>query len=283
MAWRSRAEETNRATKTVVASDAAFTAARSHVLCRTRSAVTLGRIATRTGMGSGKTIAAATRTAPPTVNSRSRSLIGKRSASSLQTMKRRGPNQLHEGVSCSGRSGRRTQTTIARPTVTRAQNAARPAAGRPPVLRLRPTSGGARFRSRRRLDDRHPHPVAEDRIAALSLALGGVHGEIGAAQEIGRIDLAGGDACDADGGVGPAGVAGDVERRVQGIEDALGDGGGLGLLRDVLHQDRELIPSEPRQGVVGPYRDAHPIGDLDEKGVPGSVAEAVVDGLEIVE
>ena len=51
----------------------------------------------------------------------------------------------------------------------------------------------------------------------------------------------------------------------------------------VLEQDCELVRAEARCRVVDPHRVDHPRGDLLQDLVAGRVAEAVVDGLEIVE
>ncbi len=52
---------------------------------------------------------------------------------------------------------------------------------------------------------------------------------------------------------------------------------------DVLEQHRELVAAEARQGVALAHARPDAASDLDQHLVAGGVAEAVVDGLEIVE
>ena len=54
-------------------------------------------------------------------------------------------------------------------------------------------------------------------------------------------------------------------------------------IADVLDQDGELVAAEPRDRVRRPHGFAQPGGDLLQHLVARGVAEAVVDGLEIVE
>lgn len=48
-------------------------------------------------------------------------------------------------------------------------------------------------------------------------------------------------------------------------------------------QDRELVPTEPRDGVAGAHRGLEPLGDLDQEPIARAVPERVVDDLEAVE
>ena len=75
----------------------------------------------------------------------------------------------------------------------------------------------------------------------------------------------------------------ELEWAAERVEDALG-----GLDRDlrivdVLEQDRELVAAEARGGVGGADARRHALGHLEQDPVAGRVAEAVVDGLEVVE
>jgi hypothetical protein len=121
----------------------------------------------------------------------------------------------------------------------------------------------------------HAHPEAA--------VLGGVHGDVGVAQQ--RLD------------VGPV-VAGhrdpdaglDVEGDPVGL-DATDEGGQrpgrelLGGLRalDARQQDGELVTAEPRDGVGAAHRAAQPFGHRLQHHVAVGVAERVVDLLEPVE
>ena len=70
---------------------------------------------------------------------------------------------------------------------------------------------------------------------------------------------------------------------MQGVEDPLGhldDGTGVG---GVLEEDGELVAAEPRRRVARAQAPSQPIGDRAEQLVAGTVAEAVVHELEVVE
>src|SRR5205085_1367456 len=65
----------------------------------------------------------------------------------------------------------------------------------------------------------------------------------------------------------------DAARQLRGAVRAL----------QVLEEDGELVAAEAGQGVGLPGAGAEPLGHADEELVSGAVAEAVVDGLEVVE
>ena len=67
------------------------------------------------------------------------------------------------------------------------------------------------------------------------------------------------------------------------LEQALGDLDDLRALRDALQQDGELVAAEARGRVHAAQGRAQAVGDADEQLVAGSVAQRVVDGLEVVE
>ena len=54
-------------------------------------------------------------------------------------------------------------------------------------------------------------------------------------------------------------------------------------VRRVVGQDRELVAAEAGHEVAVPDRAGDPLGDGDQQGVAGGVAEGVVDDLEVVE
>ena len=75
----------------------------------------------------------------------------------------------------------------------------------------------------------------------------------------------------------------ELERADERVEDALG---GLDRRLRVVHifeQDRELVAAEAGGGVGGPDARGDALSDLEQDPVAGGVAEAVVDGLEVVE
>ena len=123
----------------------------------------------------------------------------------------------------------------------------------------------------------------EDLVAALAVALGRVHRDVGVAQQV--LDDAVADLADrdADARLHVERLAGDLERLAHGGEHALGDLDRLRALADALEQDPELVAAEAGRGVAGAQAAAQALGDLDEQLVAGGVAERVVDRLEVVE
>ena len=66
-------------------------------------------------------------------------------------------------------------------------------------------------------------------------------------------------------------------------QQALADGAGIGHVGDIEQEDAELIAAETGGDVARPQARSEALGDDDEQLVAGGVAEAVVDGLEVVE
>ena len=127
------------------------------------------------------------------------------------------------------------------------------------------------------------HRRLEQLDAALAVGLGRVHGEVGVAEQlVGRGVRAAPDR-DADAGPRVDLAPFDQHRFVQGVEDALGHLDDGGRIRSVLQQDGELVATEPRRGVARAQATAQPVGDGTQQLVAGTVAEAVVDHLEVVE
>ncbi len=73
------------------------------------------------------------------------------------------------------------------------------------------------------------------------------------------------------------------QRRGERREDPLGRVGGVLRAAHVLEQDGELVAAEARRGVARADAVVEALGDLQQHGVAGGVAEAVVDRLEVVE
>ncbi len=146
-----------------------------------------------------------------------------------------------------------------------------------------------RDRSAQRLLELHAfdrgrvHRGLEHPVAALAFPLGAVHRGIGVAQQqLGR-DVAPAGECDTDARADPDRTIRQLERELQGVQDALR--GPTRLIRSVqvVDEDRELVASEPGDGVEIAKRGAEALRDRDEQCVAGEVAEAVVDCLEAVE
>ncbi len=115
------------------------------------------------------------------------------------------------------------------------------------------------------------------------LDLGPVHRQIGVAQQVvARLGAELGHD-DADAGADEHLGDGDPERIAQRVDQALGGGVGLGVGRQLLEQDAELVAAPPADRVPGAHAGDKPRRDLLEQEVAGGVAERVVDRLEPVE
>ena len=133
------------------------------------------------------------------------------------------------------------------------------------------------------LDDGGVHAGLVDLEAALALALGPVHGEVGVAEQAGRVLLAVADD-DADAGVDGDERAVDLDRGAHELEDRerpprrprLDRGGARAAPRT---RRRRVVTRCRRVGSPSPIRSAVASQDL----VAGLVTEAVVHGLEVVE
>ena len=126
------------------------------------------------------------------------------------------------------------------------------------------------------LDGVDVHVVGEDRAAVGAGGLGGVHGEVGVAQQV-VAGLGGGDA---DRGAQVQALALEHDRRGQDVEQASDQGVDVG---DVEREDRELVAAQPRDGVAVAQGVAQPLAADLQQAVAGGVAERVVDALEVVE
>ena len=107
------------------------------------------------------------------------------------------------------------------------------------------------------LDDPLVHRRLEDAVAALAVALGHVHGDVGVAQQLlgirGAVSRS--READADAGAREDLLAVDLDRRLERAEDPLGRIGRLLRAGDTVEQDRELVAAEARDGVGRADRD----------------------------
>ena len=119
-------------------------------------------------------------------------------------------------------------------------------------------------------------------MARLARFFGFVHGHVGVAEE--RIDVCAGlreDNTDAGGNRNHAPVHRDGTP--QGRVDAAHDRQHLASSGDPLHQDCEFVTAHACHGIRRPQLFADALGDDLKQPIARLVAEAVVDGLEIVE
>ena len=127
------------------------------------------------------------------------------------------------------------------------------------------------------------HALLEHLVAVLAALLGQVHGHVGVAQQHLGVDAPVGVDGDADAGRDADLAALDGERGLQGEQHALGDLDDLGLAPRRDDEDGELVAAEAGRDVGRVQAGEQPLGDDDEQLVADGVAEAVVDGLEVVD
>ena len=133
------------------------------------------------------------------------------------------------------------------------------------------------------LEGARVHLLLEQLDAVLALLLGQVHGHVGVAQhDLGRrrpvVDRG-----DADAGGDHDLAAVDAERAAEVVEQAQGEADRADLVAAVLDQHRELVAAEAGRHRVAGQGLAESLGHPDQQLVADRVAEAVVDGLEVVE
>ena len=130
------------------------------------------------------------------------------------------------------------------------------------------------------LRERLVHVALEDLVAALPLALGLVHRQVGVAEQV--LGLLQPDR-DPDAAGDEHLAALDLDHPLDRVEGEARHPGDLDRLTDVLDEDRELIAAEPGDGVRRSHHRGEPLPDDDQQLVPGGVPEAVVDRLEAVQ
>ncbi len=127
------------------------------------------------------------------------------------------------------------------------------------------------------------HVAVEDLVAGLALGLGAVHRDVGVAQDLLGVGVAGRAVGDTDRGGHQDIVPVDREVHAQDFLDAVGHVDGAAGVVHPVDQDRELVAAQPRHGVAGAEKVLEPAGDAHQQLVADRVAEAVVDVLEAVE
>ena len=130
-----------------------------------------------------------------------------------------------------------------------------------------------------------PYPRVHLRLvvgeAVLSEALGAVHRHVRVLQELGRALRRRG-RCDADAAVHARLAAPKHERLRERVEQRLGDDrAAVAVAR--IEQDGKLVAAEAGRGVTGPDRALDTAADLGQHLVADSMAERVVDRLEVIE
>ena len=133
------------------------------------------------------------------------------------------------------------------------------------------------------LDDGVAHVRLEHLKAAFPARLRRVHRDVRVAQQVFGAGVRGLAEGDPDARTRRDLHLVDLERRLQPRADPFRDRDGRPLVVEVVEQDRELVPREARERVARAHARPEPRRDADEQLVAGSVPEAVVDGLEVVE
>ena len=112
--------------------------------------------------------------------------------------------------------------------------------------------------------------------------LGRVHGAVGVGQQTVGIGVGVAERkAQARGHLDPGRI--ELERLVQGLTEAFGDGDRGAFVGNPFGDDHELIAAEASEGVVGTQDGLQPRGDELEQTIARGVAETVVHFLEVVE
>ena len=139
-----------------------------------------------------------------------------------------------------------------------------------------------RVAQRHSLHDTRSHGGLEDLVVVLSCRLGFIHcGVALAQQQLSRLRIVTEGDADADRDAErPAGELGGL---AQYRHDSLGHRGCQCGVVDIVHQDRELVAAETRNGVAGADDGLQAFAGRDQQVVTVLVSQAVVDRLETVQ
>ena len=130
----------------------------------------------------------------------------------------------------------------------------------------------------------HPSPeVVVEQLAADAALLRPVHRRVGLTNQDLRVGRGIGGHDDANARGDECVVVLEAQRRLEALDDALGDRDGLLLVLYVLAEDDELVPAVTSRGVGAAQRVVETAANLHQDLVTGLVTEAVVDQLELVE
>ena len=127
------------------------------------------------------------------------------------------------------------------------------------------------------------HARVEDGEAGLPVRLRHVHREVGVADDVGGRLTGAVSAGDADADGDDDVVTVDEVGRPELAHEAFGHRHRAPQVGGVVGEDRELVAAEAGHEIRLADRPGDALGDADEEGVAGGVAEAVVDDLEVVE
>ena len=127
------------------------------------------------------------------------------------------------------------------------------------------------------------HRGLEQLPARLARALRRVEREVGVLEQLLAVAPGVDGGRDADARVGQHLLAGDDERLAERLDDALGDAHRGRRLIDADEQDGELVTAQPRGDIAGAEALADAVGDGAQQLVTRGMAEAVVDGLEVID
>ena len=127
------------------------------------------------------------------------------------------------------------------------------------------------------------HLRPEEAVGVAPVGLGAIEREIGVPDQlVGVLPVCGPD-CDADARSNHDLRAVEVERHAESLDDAKRQCGGIGGLRDVHLNDRELVAAHARDRIRLADDLTQACGGHLEQLVAGGVSERIVDRLEVVE
>ena len=139
--------------------------------------------------------------------------------------------------------------------------------------------GGAQLAFRKAVG--HHRRVEDD--LAVAFRFRGVQRQIGASDDGLGVGAVIGEYGAADAGRDAMGVPFEAEGREQALEDACGKRPGRRVVRELGHQDRELIAAQARGDGAGFHGGGNAPRYFHQQAVAGLMPEGVVDRLEIVE
>ena len=127
------------------------------------------------------------------------------------------------------------------------------------------------------------HAFGKEAVVVAALRFGFVHGHVGIfQQQLGVFAVIRADG-NTDAGGNHQLVAIQHKRLAQGVQHALGDQRGLGVVGQLGQDHHELVAASAANGVHVAHHGAGAPGDLLQQGVAGGVAQGVVDVLETVQ
>src|SRR6266567_561617 len=131
--------------------------------------------------------------------------------------------------------------------------------------------------------DVHFHIPVEYFVTVAAVLFGAIHSEISVAKEQFGIQMVLAGHGNANAGEPLDMVTEDFERTIKLLQYAPGDSVEIGDGEDVFNEDSEFVAAEPGCCILRPQNSAESLGNRNQQNISRSVAEAVVDLLEVIE